>query len=197
PIPEEIVLLQRKSVAKNTHRSTLNWVNQFELYQKNTNLLGELSDILNPKQLEEELCKYFTICRRANGNEYSVVSLQSVINAFNRYFNGETSKLKPIDLNNKKVHPDLWCTLNKKLKHCLQVVESCNIDISGHKITNQTGRKTLIQILKFLGLFDYETISISHHKSQKGVASYEHPIKHMQELGYQALNRAIGYHNEE
>ncbi|CAG8842067.1 29044_t:CDS:2, partial [Racocetra persica] len=52
----------------------------FENYHKDTNLPGELSDISNPKQLEEELCKYFTVCCKTNGDEYSVVSLQSAIN---------------------------------------------------------------------------------------------------------------------
>jgi hypothetical protein len=74
-----------------------------------------------------------------------------------------------------------------------RLVMSCDIDISNRKITNQTGRKTLIQILKELGLSDYETMSISRHKSQKGLASYERPIKYVQELGYQALNKTISY----
>ncbi|CAG8823017.1 16371_t:CDS:2, partial [Cetraspora pellucida] len=267
-------------------------------YHKDTNLLGELSDISNPKQLEEELCKYFTVCCKTNGDEYSVASLQSAINALNRYFNDETSKLKPIDLNDKKAHPDLWCTLNGKIKTlsssgfgesngsdaltidevqqilsysqtsrlnpqgllnrvfffnalCLglrggehfllelfsfkkkdsggyevklyrsktnqrslespgvaetfsippifdiaffkRLVISCDIDISGRKITNQTGRKTLIQILKALGLSDYETMSISCHKSLKGLASYERLINHVQELEYKALDKVINY----
>ncbi|CAG8614552.1 4878_t:CDS:2, partial [Racocetra fulgida] len=99
---KEITSLQKKSVTS-----------QFEKYRKDTNLHGELSDISNPKQLEEELCKYFTVCRKANSDEYSVASLQSAINAFNQYFNGE---IKLIDLNNKKAHPDLWCILNRKIK---------------------------------------------------------------------------------
>ncbi|CAG8726328.1 17604_t:CDS:2, partial [Racocetra fulgida] len=70
---------------------------------------------------------------------------------------------------------------------------SCDINISSRKITNQTRRKTLIQTLKVLGLSDYETMSISCHKSQKGLASYKCLIKHIQELGYQALNKVINY----
>ncbi|CAG8783707.1 26230_t:CDS:2, partial [Dentiscutata erythropus] len=87
PTPEEVISLQKKSVVENTHRSILNWTKQFENYRKDTNLPGELSNISNPKQLEEELCKYFTVCRKTNGDEYSVTSLQSAINALNRYFN--------------------------------------------------------------------------------------------------------------
>ncbi|CAG8451451.1 5142_t:CDS:2, partial [Dentiscutata heterogama] len=195
PTPEEVTSLQKKSVVENTHRSTLNWTSQFEKYRKDTNLPGELFDISNPKQLEEELCKYFTMCHKANGDDYSVTSLQSAINAFNRYFNGETSKLKPIDLNNKKAHPDLWPHLGENSMKAFfkRLVMSCDIDISGRKITNQTGHKTLIQTLKALGLSNYETMSISRHKSQKELASYECPIKHVQELGYQALDKAINY----
>ncbi|CAG8794164.1 24599_t:CDS:1, partial [Racocetra persica] len=80
------------------------------------NLLGELSDISNPKQLEEELCKYFTICHKTNSDEYSVTFFQFAINALNWYFNGKTSKLKPINLNDKKAYSDLWHRLNRKIK---------------------------------------------------------------------------------
>ncbi|CAG8755310.1 6600_t:CDS:2, partial [Dentiscutata erythropus] len=121
PTPEEVTSLQKKSVVENTHRSTLNWTKQFENYRKDTNLPGELSDISNPKQLEKELCKYFT------------------------YFNGETSKLKLIDLNDKKAHPDLWQDFktvevwyekthlgrNSMKAFFKRLVVSCNIDISG------------------------------------------------------------------
>ncbi|CAG8752096.1 11274_t:CDS:1, partial [Racocetra fulgida] len=133
-IPEEVIALQRKSVVENTHKSTLNWINQFEKYHKDTNLPGKLSNISDSKQLEEELCKYFTIYRKTNGDEYSVISFQSAINAFNWYFNSKTSKIKPIDLNNKKAHPDFWQTLNRKIK---------TLSASGYKETNGSDALTI------------------------------------------------------
>ncbi|CAG8750609.1 1602_t:CDS:1 [Gigaspora margarita] len=105
-MPEEVTALQRKSVVENT----LNWVNQFENYCKDTNLSGKLSDISDPNQLEEELCKYFTIYHKTTSDKYSVIFLQSAINTLNQYFNCKTSKIKLIDLNNKKAHSDLWHT---------------------------------------------------------------------------------------
>ncbi|CAG8807528.1 10891_t:CDS:2, partial [Cetraspora pellucida] len=37
--PEKVTSLQKKSVVENIHRSTLNWLKQFENYHKDTNLL--------------------------------------------------------------------------------------------------------------------------------------------------------------
>ncbi|CAG8583678.1 25812_t:CDS:2, partial [Racocetra persica] len=155
----------------------------FEKYRKDTNLPGKLSDISDLKQLEEELCKYFTVYHKANSDEYSVISLQSAINTFNRYFNAKRppdadsqfylhpikgiNNFKTVDIWYKKIHlgENFMKAFFKRL------VELCDIDISGYKITNQTGCKTLIQLLKSLGLFNYETMSILRHKSQKGLAS--------------------------
>ncbi|CAG8817700.1 3225_t:CDS:2, partial [Gigaspora rosea] len=131
----------RKSVVENTHKSTLNWINQFENNRKVTNLLVELFDISDPNQLKEKLCKYFTVCRKTNGDEYSVTSLQSAINALNWYFNDETSKIKPIDLNNKKAHPDLWCTLNRKIK---------TLSASGYGETNGSDALTIDEVQRIL-----------------------------------------------
>ncbi|CAG8817665.1 20469_t:CDS:2, partial [Dentiscutata erythropus] len=137
-------------------------------------------------------------------DEYSVKSLQSAINALNQYFNvAKTFSIPPIfDFVESYDKYLAKCPPDADLQFYLHpikgiYVESCDIDISGRKISNQTRRKTLIQLLKSLGLSDYETMSISHHKSQKGLVSYKCPIKHVQELGYQALNKAISYHNEE
>ncbi|CAG8463664.1 15791_t:CDS:2 [Racocetra fulgida] len=141
PTPEEVIALQRKSVVENIYKSTLNWINQFEKYHKDTNLPGKLSDISDSKQLEEELCKYFTVCHKANGDEYSVTSLQSAINAFNQYFNDKTSKIKLIDLNNKKAYPDLWQTLNGKIK---------TLSASGYGETNGSDALTIDEVQRIL-----------------------------------------------
>ncbi|CAG8833899.1 33329_t:CDS:2, partial [Racocetra persica] len=113
----------------------------FKNYRKDTNLPGELSDISNPKQLEEELCKYFTVCRKTNGDEYSVASLQYAINALNWYFNSETSKLKLIDLNDKKAHPDLWRILNGKIKM---------LSASGYRESNRSDTLTIDEVQQIL-----------------------------------------------
>ncbi|KAF0483847.1 zinc finger mym-type protein 2-like [Gigaspora margarita] len=94
-----------------------------------------------PNQLEEELCKYFTVCYKTTSDEYSVTSLQFAINALNRYFNGETSKIKPINLNNKKAHPDLWRTLNGKIK---------TLSASGYGETNGSDALTIDKVQRIL-----------------------------------------------
>ncbi|RIB20630.1 hypothetical protein C2G38_2178799 [Gigaspora rosea] len=120
PIPEEITALQRKSV--------------FENYHKDTKLLSKLFDISNPNQFKKELCKYFTVYRKTNGNKYSVTFLQFAINALNQYFNGETSKIKLIDLNDKKAHSDFWHTLNRKIRP---------LSASGYEKTNESDALTI------------------------------------------------------
>ncbi|CAG8705938.1 18545_t:CDS:2, partial [Gigaspora rosea] len=237
----EITALQRKSVVENTHKSTLNWINQFENYRKDTNLPGELFNISDPNQLEEELCKYFTVYRKTNGDEYSRISFNKNMKSGNyeiKLFQSKTNQRslespgvaetffippifdivesydkymakRPPDSDSQfYLHPikgiydfktvDIWYEKKHLGENFMKgffkrLVESCDIDTSSRKITNQTGRKTLIQLLKSLGLSDYETMSISRHKSQKGLAAYERPIKHVQELGYHALNKAINY----
>ncbi|CAG8730912.1 21925_t:CDS:2, partial [Cetraspora pellucida] len=58
--------------------------------------------------------------------------------------------------------------------------EASGIDITGHKITNQSGRKTTIQLLKSFGASDYECMTISRHKSQAGFQQYERPKNNVQ-----------------
>ncbi|CAJ0648526.1 14551_t:CDS:2 [Entrophospora sp. SA101] len=62
-----------------------------------------------------------------------------------------------------------------KLKSWLKnIAIQSGIDLSNRKITTHSGRKTLIRNLKEnVGATDIETISISRHKSLKGLASYE------------------------
>ncbi|CAJ0897953.1 2593_t:CDS:1, partial [Entrophospora sp. SA101] len=62
-----------------------------------------------------------------------------------------------------------------KLKSWLKnIAIQSGIDLSNRKITTHSGRKTLIRNLKEnVGTTDIETISISRHKSLKGLASYE------------------------
>ncbi|CAG8630029.1 10732_t:CDS:1, partial [Dentiscutata heterogama] len=120
----------------------------FEKYHKDTNLSGELSNISDSKQLEEKLCKYFTVYRKANSDKYSVKSLQSAINALNQYFNSETSKIKLINLNDKKTHPDLWHTLNGKIK---------TLSASEYRETNGSNALTINEVQRIL----------SHHQTSK------------------------------
>ena len=62
------------------------------------------------------------------------------------------------------------------------------IDLSNRKITTHSGRKTLIRNLKEnVGATDIETMSISRHKSLKGLASYERSKDKLQANGMKQL----------
>ncbi|CAG8790065.1 2860_t:CDS:1, partial [Acaulospora morrowiae] len=72
--------------------------------------------IADVKQLEDELIKYFTVMRKNNGTPYSTSSIRSCLFVLNRFFNSDLSKIKPIDLNDKKIFSDLWAILNGKFR---------------------------------------------------------------------------------
>ncbi|CAG8595955.1 1739_t:CDS:2, partial [Acaulospora morrowiae] len=75
PSLEQITALKKRAVVDNTHKSTQNWLKQFELYRQDTNLPGTIEDIADVKQLEDELIKYFTVMRKNNETPYSISSI--------------------------------------------------------------------------------------------------------------------------
>ena len=64
-----------------------------------------------------------------------------------------------------------------------EITIETGIDLTKRKITTHTGRKTLVRNLKISGATDIETMSISRHRSIKGLASYERPKDDLQLLG--------------
>ncbi|RIB21638.1 hypothetical protein C2G38_2175998 [Gigaspora rosea] len=71
------------------------------------------------------------------------------------------------------------------------IVIASGIDISNRKITNRSGRKTTIQLLKSFGASDYECMPISRHKSQTGFQQYERPKNNIQINKLGDLSRMI------
>ncbi|UZO23592.1 uncharacterized protein OCT59_015925 [Rhizophagus irregularis] len=47
-----------------------------------------------------------------------------------------------------------------------------DINLNDHKISNHSGRKILVQILKRLNLSNAECMASSRHKSEQGLARY-------------------------
>ncbi|CAG8784982.1 830_t:CDS:2, partial [Gigaspora rosea] len=68
------------------------------------------------------------------------------------------------------------------------ICETTDIQIGTHNISNYSGRKTAVQLLKELRYSDSVVILITRHKSQKGLAAYEHLKEVMQHEG---LNRFV------
>ncbi|CAG8737803.1 33306_t:CDS:1, partial [Racocetra persica] len=70
--------------------------------------------------------------------------------------------------------------------HFHHICEITNITIGDRIISNHSGQKTSIQVLKGLEYPDSVVMSITRHKTQQGLASCERPKSVMQ---HQGLNR--------
>ncbi|CAG8816717.1 8514_t:CDS:2, partial [Cetraspora pellucida] len=71
------------------------------------------------------------------------------------------------------------------------IIIASGIDIFNHRITNQKGCKTTIQLLKSFGASDYECIAITRHKSQTGFQQYERSKNNIQINKLGDLSRMI------
>ncbi|KAF0495077.1 zinc finger mym-type protein 2-like [Gigaspora margarita] len=65
-------------------------------------LEGAPEDIDNTSKLETQLCEYFTMAKKSDKSEYTISSLLSAVRAINRFYNSNISKVKPVNLCNKK-----------------------------------------------------------------------------------------------
>ncbi|RIB21855.1 hypothetical protein C2G38_2175501 [Gigaspora rosea] len=61
--------------------------------------------------------------------------------------------------------------------------ELINLDFAGRQISNHSGCKTSVQVLKELGYNDSVVMSITRHKTQQGLAAYKRPNTVMQQQG--------------
>ncbi|CAG8750873.1 13153_t:CDS:2, partial [Cetraspora pellucida] len=71
------------------------------------------------------------------------------------------------------------------------ICETVGIQIGTRNISNHSGRKTAVQLLKELGYSDSVVMSITRHKSQKGLAAYERPKSVMQREGINGFFNAL------
>ncbi|CAG8770117.1 10794_t:CDS:2, partial [Gigaspora rosea] len=90
----------------------------------------------------------------------------------------------------------VWCKKIQfgqlKLKIFMRVLaEKTGINCEDRKITNQAGRKTLVQLLKNIGANDYEVSTITRHRSLSGIASYERPKDGVQKSALANLMNAM------
>ncbi|CAG8674296.1 9625_t:CDS:2, partial [Funneliformis mosseae] len=66
------------------------------------------------------------------------------------------------------------------------------INLDDRKISNNSGRKTLVQILKRLNFSNTECMASSRHKSEQGLARYEQPETEMQYNNAMKLAQTFG-----
>ncbi|KAF0509126.1 zinc finger mym-type protein 2-like [Gigaspora margarita] len=79
-------------------------------------LEGVPEDIDDISKLEIQLCEYFTVAKKSDRSEYTVLSLLSTVRAINRFYNSNVSKVKPVNLYDKKVFSSLWEILDRKTR---------------------------------------------------------------------------------
>ncbi|CAG8704158.1 2313_t:CDS:2, partial [Gigaspora rosea] len=78
------------------------------------------------------------------------------------------------------------------LKSYFQLIcEMTNIEIGNRNISNHSGRKMSVQVLKGLGFSNSVVMSITRHKMQQGLASYKRPKMVMQQQGLSGFFNAL------
>ncbi|CAG8588144.1 8678_t:CDS:2, partial [Gigaspora rosea] len=63
------------------------------------------------------------------------------------------------------------------------ICKNTDLDFAGRQISNHSGCKTSVQVLKELGYNDSVVMSITRHKTQQGLAAYKRPNTVMQQQG--------------
>ncbi|CAG8681534.1 8932_t:CDS:2, partial [Gigaspora rosea] len=73
----------------------------------------------------------------------------------------------------------------QKALHSLfnSICKDADLDFASRQISNHSGHKTSVQVLKELGYSDSVVMSITRHKTQQGLAAYEQPNTVMQQQG--------------
>ena len=74
-----------------------------------------------------------------------------------------------------------------------KIVDSTGLNVDGRKISNHSGRKTLVQILKRRGFSNSECMASTRHKSEQGLARYERPEIEIQHNNAINLVEAFGF----
>ncbi len=74
-----------------------------------------------------------------------------------------------------------------------KIVSLTGLDMDERKISNHSGRKTLVQILKRRGFSNSECMASTRHKSEQGLARYERPGIEIQQNNALNLAEAFGF----
>ncbi|GET00472.1 zinc finger MYM-type protein 2-like [Rhizophagus clarus] len=115
PTSQEILTIQQAARVKSTNISTNTWINTLEAFRHDLQLPGKIEDIDTKEELERQLVLFFVSCKQQNGKDYSVQSIKAARFAIARHIN-LYSKIRPQDINNKNVYPDLYNAITGKIK---------------------------------------------------------------------------------
>ncbi|KAF0541173.1 zinc finger mym-type protein 2-like [Gigaspora margarita] len=160
------------------------------------------------------------MAKKSDGSEYTVSSLLSAIRVINRFYNSNISKVKPVDLYDKKVFPNkiLIPANNPKIIadyekyfskrpvdadpgfYLYPIDTKSAPDYSLIKVwykKTQLGQLKLKTFMKVLakktdiGANDYKVFTITRYQALSGIASYERPKDGVQKFALSNLMNAI------
>lgn len=84
-------MLQDKNRNKNTEKSTSTWVNRFETWRKWRNIPSKLQDIPRD-ELDQTLQLFYAEVRKADGSNYKLDSLCTMLEALDRHLHENRAK---------------------------------------------------------------------------------------------------------
>ncbi|PKB94357.1 hypothetical protein RhiirA5_438983 [Rhizophagus irregularis] len=115
PDQEEIDRLLKKSTVLNTKRATTTWLNKFENFRNSVKYIGKCTEVADIHELEVQIQNFIIVMKTNNGEDYKATSINACIDALNRHLN-QYSVIRPLDLKDRRMFPDLWQILDGKLK---------------------------------------------------------------------------------
>ncbi|CAG8542992.1 22748_t:CDS:2 [Cetraspora pellucida] len=172
PSVHELKEIQENAKVQATHKK----------FHSNVGYKEKIEEVNSKTVLEDQLSKFVCVMTRQDGGEYYTTSVYFDLNqVINR-------KLKTLFMKGLGEHVkadgltliefcEQWyyaCALSKrKLKEYFRVIyETTDIQIGSRNISNHSGKKTAMQLLKELGYSDSVVMSITRHKSQKAPDDY-------------------------
>ncbi|CAI2187845.1 15738_t:CDS:2, partial [Funneliformis geosporum] len=86
------------------------------------------------------------------------------------------------------------CNINEEIKKFMKnIITLTGLDMDDRKISNHSGRKTLVQILKRRGFSISECMVSTRHKTEQGLASYERSGIEIQHNNAANIAEAFGF----
>lgn len=78
-----------------------------------------------------------------------------------------------------------------------QIADCTEINTNDRKISNHSGRKSLVQILKRFNISNTECMASTRHKTEQGLARYERAEIEMQHNNATKLGQVFGFDKDE
>ncbi|PKB94213.1 hypothetical protein RhiirA5_480069 [Rhizophagus irregularis] len=139
----------------------------------------------------------------SQGDKLYIPEIPSIIEMYENYFTKRPTQadphfyLKPCNISEVEFNGQWYHKQHvseKEIKSFMKkIVTLTGINVDDRKISNHSGRKTLVQILKRRGFSNSECMASTRHKSEQGLARYERPETEIQRNNAFNLVEAFGF----